>query len=224
MAEPSVTADARRLAQVRMAVRVETLTVAWMVIEAALSIGAGLLAGSAILTAFGVDSLIELISGGILLWRLRREVSGASIASVERAERRATWIVAVALLALCLYVLLSAVYGLVARVHPSPSPVGIGVSAAAVIVMPWLGLTKRRLAGAIDSPALRGDAASSFTCAAMAATVLAGLGADALAGWWWAEDLAALVFLFWLVGETREALEEAREGDRDAEAEDEEGS
>ncbi len=74
-----------------------------------------------------------------------------------------------------------------------------------------MALTKRRLAAQLDSGALRGDAASSLTCAYMAGAVLVGLVLNALLHWWWAEDLAALVFLFWLVGETREALDEARE-------------
>ena len=78
--------------------------------------------------------------------------------------------------------------------------------------MPYLGIRKRRIAARLESDALRGDAAESFTCAYMAATVLAGLALDALFHWWWAEDLAALGFLFWLAGETREAWEEAREG------------
>ncbi len=77
--------------------------------------------------------------------------------------------------------------------------------------MPGLGLVKRRLAERLGSGALRGDAASSFTCGYMAATVLAGLALNAILHWWWAEDVAALVFLGWLVLETREALEEARE-------------
>jgi divalent metal cation (Fe/Co/Zn/Cd) transporter len=77
--------------------------------------------------------------------------------------------------------------------------------------MPALAVAKRRLAVRLDSAALRGDAASSLTCAAMAATVLVGLMLTARFQWWWAEDVAALVFLFWLVGETREALEAARQ-------------
>ena len=78
--------------------------------------------------------------------------------------------------------------------------------------MPILGMRKRRIASRIDSSALRGDAASSFTCGYMAGAVLLGVGLNALFHWWWAEDVASLLFLFWLVGETREALEEAREG------------
>lgn len=202
---------AERDDQVRLGVRVEVFTVAWMVVEAALALGAGLAAGSLLLVAFGADSVIELVSGGILLWRLAVEERGGSLARVQRAEHRAAWVVAVCLALLCLYVLVSAGYGLVTQAKPDQSLVGILVAAAAMAVMPGLGITKRRLASRLDSDALRGDAASSFTCAYMAATVLVGLGLNALFGWWWAEYVAALVFLIWLGLETKEAFEEARE-------------
>lgn len=188
-----------------------------MVVEAAVALGAGIVAGSILLTAFGLDSVIELVSGSMLLWRLSTEAKGGDTERVERAEHRAARIVAATLILLCLYVLVSAIYGLAIHSKPESSPVGIAISIAAVIVMPWLAFSKRRIAGRIDSDALRGDAAESLTCGYMAATVLVGLVLDALFHWWWAEDIAALVFLFWLVGETREAFEEAREG---AEAED----
>src|SRR4051794_24615484 len=109
----------------------------------------------------------------------------------------------------------TAIYGLVTHSMSGSSPVGIGISIAAVIVMPWLAITKRRTAKRIESGALRGDAATSLTCGYMAATVLVGLALNALFHWWWAEDIAALVFLFWLFQETREAFEEAREGKED---------
>jgi divalent metal cation (Fe/Co/Zn/Cd) transporter len=84
------------------------------------------------------------------------------------------------------------------------------VSLAAAVFMPWLFLRKRQLGQALDSSALREEAASSLTCGYMAAAVLIGVALNALGGWWWAEDLAALVFLVWLARETREALTEAR--------------
>src|SRR5215467_2716345 len=200
-----------RAAQVRRGVRIEAFTIIWMVIEAVVSIGAGILAGSALLTAFGLDSVIELFSGAILLGHLLEEAKEGDTQRVERAEHRAAWIVAVALTLLCVYVLLTAVYGLVTHAQPESSLVGIAVSIAAVIVMPWLALVKRRIAKRIESAALRGDAANSLTCGYMTATVLAGLALNALFHWWWAEGVAALVFLFWLAGETREAFAEARE-------------
>jgi len=201
---------------VRAGVRIEVFTVLWMIVEAAVSLGAGLVAGSILLTAFGLDSVIELASGAILLWRLSVDARGGDHARVAQAERRAAWVVGIALALLCVYVLASSIYGLVAHAKPEGSPVGIAISLAALIVMPWLARTKRRLAVQLDnSGALRGDAASSLTCAYMAGAVLVGLVLNALLRWWWAEDLAALVFLFWLVGETREALEEACGGDDD---------
>ncbi len=199
-----------RAAFVRAGVRVEVFTVLWMVLEAVVSIGAGVAAASLLLVAFGLDSIIELVSGGMLLWRLTVEARGGNAARVEDAERRAAWVVAVSLALLCVYVVGSAIYGFATQTKPEASPVGIAISASAVLVMPWLGLIKRRLAARLESGALRGDAASSFTCGYMAATVLVGLVLNALFHWWWAENLAALVFLFWLVGETREAWEDAR--------------
>ena len=166
--------SAQRTAQVRLGVRVEVFTVAWMVVEAVLALGAGLVAGSLLLVAFGADSIIELVSGGILLWRLAVEGLGGTLARVERAERSAAWAVAVCLGLLCLYVLVSAGYGLLTQAKPDQSLFGILVAATAVVVMPALGVTKRRLAARLDSEALRGDAASSFTCGYMAATYCGG--------------------------------------------------
>jgi hypothetical protein len=87
---------------IRAGVRIEIFTVLWMVVEAAVSIGAGVVAGSVLLAAFGLDSAIELVSGGILLWRLSVEVGGGNTDQSERAERRAAWVVSVCLAALCL--------------------------------------------------------------------------------------------------------------------------
>ncbi|MDR3577881.1 MAG: cation transporter [Anaerolineaceae bacterium] len=207
--------DTTRSTDVRLGLRIEIISLIWMVIEMALSISAGIAAGSILLTAFGIDSLIELVSGGILLWRLRVESRQGDVESVERAEKRAGWLVAITLALLCVYVLVTAVYGLVTQSRPESSILGIGVSAAAVLFMPYLAINKRRIARRIHSDALNGDAANSITCAYMAGTVLIGLALNALFGWWWAENAAALLFLVWLVRETWEAFEEARSAEKD---------
>ncbi len=137
--------------------------------------------------------------------------STGSTEQIERAEHRAAWVVAVSLALLCVYVLVTAVSGLLTQARPESSLSGIAISIAAFVVMPGLGLAKRRLVTRLESVALRGDADSSFTCGYMAGAVLLGVCANALFHWWWAEDVASLLFLFWLVGETREALEEAAE-------------
>jgi divalent metal cation (Fe/Co/Zn/Cd) transporter len=182
-----------------------------MLIEMTISIGAGIAAKSVLLTAFGLDSLIELVSGSILLWRLSTENQGGDLKSVDQAERRATWIVAVTLGLLCAYVLISSVYGLITHAKPEISVIGIGVSAAALLIMPFLAVSKRRISKRIESAALAGDATNSITCAIMAGTVLVGLVLNTLFGWWWAEYLAALVFLVWLIKETVEVFEGTRE-------------
>jgi divalent metal cation (Fe/Co/Zn/Cd) transporter len=201
--------DTIRSEDVRAGVRIEVVTIAWMAVEMGVAIGAGIAAGSVLLVAFGLDRLIELVSGGMLLWRLRVESRGDDIERVERAEKRAERVVAVTLALLCVYVLGSAVYGLIAHTTPENSPPGMAVSAAAVLAMPYLAVVKRRIAGRIHSEALAGDAVESITCAYMAGTVLVGLALFALFGWWWVDKAAALVFLVWLGRETWEAWEEA---------------
>jgi divalent metal cation (Fe/Co/Zn/Cd) transporter len=202
--------DTGRAADVRSGIHIEVITVIWMLIEMTVSIGAGIAAGSILLTAFGLDSLIELVSGGILLWRLSVENQGGDIAQVEQAERRAAWVVAIALALLCVYVLISAIYGLLTHSKPESSMLGIGISAAAVLVMPYLTVAKRRISRRIHSEALAGDAVNSITCAYMAGSVLLGLTLNSLLGWWWVEDIAAFLLLIWLLRETLEMFEEAR--------------
>jgi len=181
----------------------------WMALEAVLAIGAGIVARSVLLTAFGFDSVIELISGGTLLWRLSSEARGASSQRVDAVERRATRISAVLLVLLCAYVVLVGVAGLVARLRPEGSALGVAVAAAAVAVMPLLAWRKRRANLVIGSPALRADIAETITCAYLAAATLVGAGLNLIAGWWWAEYIAALVLLVFIVMETREAIESA---------------
>jgi len=204
--------DTTRPRELRSGIQIEIITILWMLIEMAAAIGAGITAHSILLTAFGIDSLIELVSGGILLWRLRVESRGGDMAQVDQAERRAAWVVAISLGLLCVYVLASAVYSLLVRSRPESSILGIGISTAALLIMPFLAVTKRHISRRIKSEALAGDAVNSITCAYMAGTVLLGLALNALWGWWWVEDIAALLLLFWLARETWEAFQAARTG------------
>ena len=201
-----------RQAALRRGVRLEAFTVAWMAAEAVLAIGAGVAARSVLLTAFGADSLIELLSGATLLWRLRVEARGGDDGRVDAVEKRAIWISAALLMLLCAYVALTSVAGLLLRIQPERSWLGIAVSAAALIVMPWLARLKGRANRTIDSPALRADIAESATCAYLAGVTLVGVVADAVTGLWWVEYLAAVILLRWLIPEAREALEAARSG------------
>jgi divalent metal cation (Fe/Co/Zn/Cd) transporter len=203
----------RRTKAVRRGVRLETFTVAWMMLEAVLAIGAGVAARSVLLTAFGADSVIELLSGAALLWRLRVESAGGNPARVDAVESRAVWISAVLLLLLCTYVALTSVAGFVLRVQPERSWLGVAVAATAVVVMPWLAARKRAVNQTIHSAALRADIAESVTCAYLAGVTLVGAAINAITGLWWVEYVAALILLRWLIPEAREALEAARLGE-----------
>jgi divalent metal cation (Fe/Co/Zn/Cd) transporter len=202
---------ARRRA-LRAGVRLEVFTVGWMVVEAAIAIGAGVAARSVLLTAFGLDSAIELLSGATLLWRLSDEARGADLERVQRIERRSTWASAGLLVVLCLYLLTTSVAGLWMRLEPRESWVGLGVSAAALIVMPLLAWRKVVANQTIGSSALRADLAETVSCAYMASATLLGVALSALARLWWAEYVAAFVLLVFIGREAWEALEAAREG------------
>lgn len=193
-------------------VRIEVISNGWMVVEAIVAIGAGLIAHSVLLTAFGLDSVLELVTGMALLWRLLIEARHGALEQVERAENRAAWITGVGLALLCVYIVVLGIGELLIRGHAESSPVGIGVALVALVLMPWLAWRKRNIAAQLGSAALRGDAACSITCAYMAAALFVGLGLNALLGWWWADALTALALLIWLIPEAREALEGARAG------------
>lgn len=204
--------DVQRRAAVRDGVRLEAFTIAWMVIEAVVAIGAGIVARSVLLTAFGLDSAIELISGATLLWRLATEARGASVERVEDVEQRAIWVSAFLLALLCAYLLSSSIIGLLTRVRPEGSWPGLGIAGAALVVMPALAWRKRLANRTIQSSALRADVAESISCAYMAAATLVGVVLSTVFGWGWAEYVAALALLVFIGREALEAFEAAREG------------
>lgn len=204
--------NARREVAVRAGVRIEILTVIWMLIEGAVALAAGVVARSVLLTSFGIDSMVELLAGSALLWRLVTEARGRSLERVERAENRASWVTGIGLSLLCLYVVATGSGSLLTRTKPESAPVGVALALIALVVMPFLVWRKRDIATRITSDALRADAACSLTCAYMAATLVVGLGLNLTLGWWWADAVASFALLYWLVPEAREALEGARAG------------
>ena len=180
-----------------------------MLVEAALALGAGVAARSVLLTAFGFDSVVELMSGVVLLRRLSVEAHGSALVSVERLEKTTARISAVLLALLCAFVALTSAAGLLFRIKPDGSVLGLVVAAAATAGMPVLAWAKARANRTIGSASLRADVAESVTCAYMAAVTLCGVGASMLFGLWWFQYIGALGLLVWLVPEAREAFEAA---------------
>jgi divalent metal cation (Fe/Co/Zn/Cd) transporter len=202
-----------RQRQLHLGIWIELIALSWMVIEASIALTAGFATRSVSLEGFGIDSIIELVASGILLWRLLVEKRGGSIEVVSLAERRASWITAISLFGLALYVVADSAFALLTQSRPQVSWWGIGLAIAASIIMPLLWQGKLRVANHIGSVALRADAICSVTCAYMSFTLLFGLLLNKFFGFWWADALAALALVYFIVREGREALHEARTGE-----------
>ena len=193
-----------RASLIHQAFWLEYLTFAWMIVEAAVGIGAGLAAGSLVLIAFGIDSLIELASAGVLLLRLTVELRhGETFA--KSAERLASRIGGALLFALAFYVVASASWKLWTRTGGEFSAAGLLLSVAAIPIMYVLSRRKLDLAGALGSRALRADAIESLTCGWLAFVVVAALAAQWTLGAWWIDPVASLAVVWLLVREGREA-------------------
>ena len=198
------TANAEPLPDLRRrAVRLEQFSIAWMLIEAAVAVAAGIVAGSLALTSFGFDSVVELVSATLVLGRLRAELTGGR-ANVQ-AERRVLRVIAVTFFALAAYVIIGSGIDLATRAYPERSPIGIGLTVAALLVMPLLGWRKRRVGTSLRNPLVLADAAETILCATLAATTLLGLVLFAALSWWWADPAAALAVACFAIREGREA-------------------
>jgi divalent metal cation (Fe/Co/Zn/Cd) transporter len=193
-----------RPALIARAFLLEWFTVAWMVVEAAVALFAGIAAHSITLVAFGADSLIELLSAFVLLWRLRVEVRLGRAFS-EAAEERAARIGGALLFALAVYVVASAAWSLWTRQGETFSPLGLAVSLIAIPTMYLLAKAKLRVAEPLGSRALRADAAESITCGYLSAVVVVGLVADLFFKAWWVDGVTSLAIVYFLVKEGREA-------------------
>jgi divalent metal cation (Fe/Co/Zn/Cd) transporter len=195
-----------RSALILQAFQLEYVTLAWMVIEAVVAIGSGLAAGSLLLMAFGIDSLIELASALVLIWRLDVELRRGEIFA-ERAERLAARTGGVLLFALAFYVVASAGWKLWMQEGAEFSLPGFIVSVVAIPVMYVLSRRKLRLARALGSRALRVDAVEGITCGWLAFVVVGALVAQFLIDAWWLDPLASLGIVWFLVREGYEAWE-----------------
>jgi len=190
---------------VRRGLQLEWFTIAWMIVEAAVAIAAGVQAHSLTLTAFGADSVIELFSAAVLLWRLDVEIRRGQEFS-ERAETVASKIAGGLLFALALYVVASVLWSFWHRSGEEFSVPGLMVALVAIPVMYWLSRSKLRVAEKIGSRALRADAVEAITCGWLSVVVV-GLAAQLLFHAWWVDGVTSLAIVIFLIREGREAWE-----------------
>ncbi len=175
---------------------------AWNLVEAGFGLWAGLHAGSVAILAFGLDSLVELFAGGVLVWRLTADKDEED---AEASERRAQRLIGLTFFLLAAYVVLHSganLFGLLPA--PEPSLVGIAIVAASAVVMTVLYVGKMRIATRLQSRSLRAEAMESLFCDIQDLTILVGIGLNSLFAWWWADPVAALLLVYFFVKEGRE--------------------
>jgi divalent metal cation (Fe/Co/Zn/Cd) transporter len=185
-------ADIERARVVKRGEQLEYFTIAYNSLEGLTAIIFGALAGSIALISFGFDSVIEITSGAVLLWRLRAEMDEKRRESVEASSLR---IIGVCFLALAAYVCYDAANSLMRREFPEHSVPGIVLAIASLVIMPLLARAKRRVAHDIKSAAMRADAKQTELCTYLSAILLGGLTLNMLLGWWWADPVAALLMV-----------------------------
>ena len=198
--------DPQRQILIRQAFRLEWLTVGWMAVEAAVALASGIAARSITLIAFGMDSVIELASAGVLIWRLSLELRfGREIS--EAAERSARRIAGGLLFLLAAYVVAAAGWSLWRGEGEGFSWPGLAIALLSIPIMLVLARRKLALADQLGSAALRADAAESVACLWLSLVVVVGLVAQLAFGAWWIDAATSLAIVWFLVKEGREAWE-----------------
>lgn len=189
-------ADRQRLG--RRAQLLAAASVIYNAVEAMIAVTAGLAAGSVALVGFGLDSVVEVSSGLIILWQFRHELP-------ESRERRALRLIALSFFALAAYVTFESLRSLLGDAEPDPSPVGISLAIASLLVMPFLSWAQRRTGRQLGSHAVVADGTQTLLCTYLSGVLLAGLVLNATLGWSWADPLAGLVIAAVAVREGRQA-------------------
>jgi divalent metal cation (Fe/Co/Zn/Cd) transporter len=184
LAEPLTPEDRARLG--RRAQQLAAASVAYNGVEAVVAITAGLVAGSVALVGFGLDSVVEVSSGLIILWQFRHRLP-------ESREQQALRLMALSFFALAAYVSFESVRALLGDHEPEPSLVGIGLAVASLLVMPFLSVAQRRTGRALGSNAVVADSTQTLLCTYLSAVLLVGLVLNATLGWSWADPIAGLV-------------------------------
>lgn len=201
--EGITTKQIERARLVRRGRYLEYFTIGYNSLEGLIAVGAGLLAGSIALVGFGFDSLIEVTSGAVLLWRLHADVNEARRERIEAISLR---LVGICFIVLALYVTYDSVKSVISREAPEESIIGIALGTVSLVIMPLLVRAKRKVARSINSGALMADSKQTELCTYLSAILLGGLLLNALFGWWWADPLAALIMVPIIVNEGVEAL------------------
>ncbi|MCJ7656534.1 MAG: cation transporter [Candidatus Atribacteria bacterium] len=188
----------------------EYFTVGYNIIEAIISIAFGSMVNSIALVGFGLDSIVESLSGLVLIWRLRQHQK-ITEEEEERVEKKAMKFIAITFLVLALYVLFQSVKKLLFQEIPNPSLPGIIIAIASIVVMPILSLQKYRIGKKIKSKALIADSKETLACFFLSLALLLGLGLNYLLGFWQADPIVGIIIVVFLLREGIEGWKESNE-------------
>ncbi len=191
----------------RRALKLSYFTVAYNIGEGLISVIAGYLAGSVALVGFGFDSFIESMSGGVMIWRFQKR-DGSTIETEKKKEERAIQLVAYSFFVLAAYVLYESFSALYFQEIPEPSIVGIIIALLSLIVMPVLFFMKRSTANAVQSQSLLADAKQTLACMVLSVSLLLGLSMNYFFGFWYADPIAGIIIVVFLVREGFATLKE----------------
>ncbi|MCG3117855.1 MAG: cation transporter [Candidatus Manganitrophus sp. SA1] len=193
----------------RRALRLSYFTVGYNLIEGIVSIAAGLLAGSVALVRFGLDSFVESLSGTVMIWWFS---SHQALTPEEEARReaRAVRLVGCAFLILGAYVTYESIEKLVRREAPDPSLQGLIIATLSIIMMPTLFYLKYKTGKALGSRSAVADSKQTLACVFLSVALLIGLGLNYLYGFWWADPVAGLVIVLFVMREGYQALREEK--------------
>jgi divalent metal cation (Fe/Co/Zn/Cd) transporter len=197
--DPTTPADTESLR--RRALHLAWFIVAWDIVEGVVAVTAGIVANSIALIAFGIDSAIEVFAAGVVIWQLRK-------GPTDR-QARALRLLAGTFAVLAAYITLEAVRDLLLANEASESPIGIALNVVALVVMVPVAITQRRIGLQLDNEVLIAQARETWISNALSISVLAGLGLNALFGWWQADPIAALLIAAVAAWSAREAWQEA---------------
>lgn len=183
-------------------------TIGYNVVECVLALVAGYLAGSIALVGFGLDSLVESLSGGVMIWRFAG--TGLSPEEEARLERKAVRLVGYTFFILAAYVLYESLEKLLLAEPPAPSLLGLGIALVSMIIMPAVFYLKYRTGEALGSASLMADSKQTLACALLSVGLLIGLGLNYFFGIWQADPAMGLVIVIFLLKEGRQALKEEK--------------
>ena len=187
------------------ALRLSYFTVVYNIVECIVSIIAGLFAGSTALIGFGSDSLVESLSGSIMIWRFRKH-GFISIDEEDKIEKKATFLVGITFFIFGVYVLYESIRKLLVADKPEPSIIGIMIALVSIIVMPILFYSKYKTGKSLGSKSLVADSKQTLACLFMSVSLLIGLGLNYLFGFWQADPIVGLIIVAFLFKEGYEII------------------